>query len=56
MDLLFAADTPWNWDAEATFARLKKDMPQIAHGVAGAQAVEEALAKEGGKGSQSFRS
>ena len=32
MNLLFAADTPWNWDAEATFARLKKEMPEIAHG------------------------
>jgi len=25
MDLLFAADTPWNWDAERTFARLKAE-------------------------------
>ncbi|EED18576.1 MFS monosaccharide transporter, putative [Talaromyces stipitatus ATCC 10500] len=25
MDLLFAADTPWNWDAERTFARLKEE-------------------------------
>ena len=25
MDLLFAADTPWNWDAEETFARLKEE-------------------------------
>lgn len=25
MDLLFAADTPWNWDAEQTFARLKEE-------------------------------
>ena len=23
MDLLFAADTPWVWDAERTFAQLK---------------------------------
>ena len=32
MNLLFASDTPWVWDAEATFARLKEEMPQIAHG------------------------
>ncbi len=30
MDLLFAADTPWNWDAEATFARLKQERPELA--------------------------
>ena len=27
MDLLFAAPTPWNWDAEKTFARLKAENP-----------------------------
>lgn len=27
MDLLFAARTPWNWDAERTFARLKAENP-----------------------------
>lgn len=27
MDLLFAAPTPWNWDAERTFARLKAENP-----------------------------
>ncbi|OQD81948.1 hypothetical protein PENANT_c024G06360 [Penicillium antarcticum] len=27
MDLLFAAKTPWTWDAEATFARLKAENP-----------------------------
>ncbi|KAB8261196.1 general substrate transporter [Aspergillus pseudonomiae] len=27
MDLLFAADTPWVWDAERTFARLKAENP-----------------------------
>jgi hypothetical protein len=31
MDLLFAADTPWTWDAEANFERLKKENPEIAH-------------------------
>ncbi|KXG45963.1 Major facilitator superfamily domain, general substrate transporter [Penicillium griseofulvum] len=27
MDLLFAAKTPWTWDAEETFARLKAENP-----------------------------
>lgn len=27
MDLLFAAETPWVWDAERTFARLKAEHP-----------------------------
>jgi hypothetical protein len=52
MDLLFASETPWNWDAEATFARLKMEMPQIAHG-GGAMAIEEALADEQEKGQKS---
>ena len=29
MDLLFAADTPWNWDAERTYAQLALENPQI---------------------------
>ncbi|KAM5344302.1 hypothetical protein ACJ41O_012839 [Fusarium nematophilum] len=29
MDLLFAADTPWVWDAEKTFARLKSEKPEL---------------------------
>ena len=29
MDLLFAADTPWNWDAETNFKRLIEENPQI---------------------------
>lgn len=29
MDLLFAADTPWAWDAEKTFARLKLENPDL---------------------------
>ncbi|RYP44951.1 hypothetical protein DL768_008644 [Monosporascus sp. mg162] len=31
MDLLFAADSPWVWDAERTFARLKQERPELAH-------------------------
>jgi hypothetical protein len=29
MDLLFAADTPWNWDAEKNFARLSEENPNL---------------------------
>jgi hypothetical protein len=32
MDLLFAADTVWNWDAEQTFARLKAENPDLVQG------------------------
>jgi hypothetical protein len=42
IDLLFASDSPWNWDAEATFARLKKEMPEIAHGGAGTAIGDDA--------------
>jgi hypothetical protein len=30
MDLLFAAKTPWVWDAEKRFATLKEEHPEIA--------------------------
>ncbi len=30
MDFLFAAKTPWVWDAEKNFARLKEEHPEIA--------------------------
>ncbi|KAJ3545317.1 hypothetical protein NM208_g2567 [Fusarium decemcellulare] len=33
MDLLFAAPTPWAWDAEKTFARLKEEMNGFGGGV-----------------------
>ncbi|KAI9890474.1 MAG: hypothetical protein M1814_003958 [Vezdaea aestivalis] len=29
MNLLFAADTPWNWDAERNFAILKEQNPEL---------------------------
>ncbi|KAL1409221.1 hypothetical protein Q8F55_006054 [Vanrija albida] len=35
MDLLFAAKTPWVWDAEATFKRLKAERPDIARDARG---------------------
>ncbi|KAG4432203.1 hypothetical protein IFR05_012326 [Cadophora sp. M221] len=31
MDLLFAAKTPWVWDAEKSFARLKAEHPELAN-------------------------
>ncbi|ORY68529.1 general substrate transporter [Pseudomassariella vexata] len=31
MDLLFAAPTPWVWDAEKTFARRKAEQPDLVH-------------------------
>jgi hypothetical protein len=49
---LFASDTPWNWDAEATFARLKKDMPQIAHGGAGSKNTQDLYVDEEEKNQQ----
>ncbi|KAJ5711214.1 hypothetical protein N7488_005370 [Penicillium malachiteum] len=33
MDLLFAAKTPWTWDAEKTFARLKAENPGMVQAV-----------------------
>ncbi|UPK90902.1 hypothetical protein LCI18_001837 [Fusarium solani-melongenae] len=33
MDLLFAAPTPWAWDAEKTFARLKEERDAAVEGV-----------------------
>lgn len=32
MDMLFAADTPWVWDAEKTFARLQEQNPEMMQG------------------------
>lgn len=29
MDLLFACDSWWNWDAESTFARLREENPEL---------------------------
>jgi hypothetical protein len=33
MDLLFAAKTPWAWDAEKTFTRLKAENPSLVQEV-----------------------
>ena len=29
MDLLFATNSWWNWDAESTFARLREENPEL---------------------------
>lgn len=29
MDLVFAADSPWVWDAEKNFKRLKEENPDL---------------------------
>lgn len=39
MDLLFAADTPWVWDAEKKFRELKAENPEIANAAAHGRAV-----------------
>lgn len=30
--MLFAADTPWVWDAERTFSQLREQNPGMLHG------------------------
>ncbi|EEP81288.1 conserved hypothetical protein [Uncinocarpus reesii 1704] len=47
MDLLFAADSPWAWDAERTFAQLKHENPNFAQ--ATAQLKNGELDEEAGK-------
>lgn len=39
MDLLFAAPTPWVWDAEKTFERLKAEKPELVQAAARGEAV-----------------
>lgn len=46
MDLLFAADTPWVWDAERTFARLKAENPEIARHGRDSDDLETVLAED----------
>ncbi|KAL9028884.1 MAG: hypothetical protein Q9196_002805 [Gyalolechia fulgens] len=48
MDLLFAADSVWNWDAEKTFARLKAENPDLVQAAQRHQSVVDGL--EGGGG------
>ena len=39
MNLLFAADTPWNWDAERNFALLKEQNPELVQAAERGQSV-----------------
>lgn len=39
MDLLFAANTPWNWDAEKEFNKLKAENPEIVNAAAHGKAI-----------------
>ena len=39
MDLLFAADTPWNWDAERTYKKLAEENPQLVQAAKRSQSV-----------------
>ncbi|KAF8857869.1 putative MFS monosaccharide transporter [Acephala macrosclerotiorum] len=41
MDLLFAAKTPWVWDAEKNFARLKEEHPEIANAAHKGQMIHD---------------
>jgi hypothetical protein len=42
MDLLFAAKTPWAWDAEKRFAQLKAEHPELVHAAAKGSRVTDA--------------
>ena len=39
MDLLFAADTPWNWDAERNFKKLCAENPHLVQAAQRGQSV-----------------
>lgn len=39
MDLLFAADTPWTWDAERNFAKLVEENPDVVQAAQRGQSV-----------------
>lgn len=41
--MLFAADTPWTWDAERNFARLKEANPEMMLGHGGRRASVASL-------------
>ncbi|SPO04188.1 related to sugar transport protein STP1 [Cephalotrichum gorgonifer] len=42
MDLLFASNTPWAWDAEKTFAKLKAERPDLIQAAHAGKAVVDA--------------
>lgn len=39
MDLVFACDSPWVWDAEKNFAKLKEENPELVQAAHGGQKV-----------------
>lgn len=43
MNLLFAADTPWNWDAEKQYAILKEENPELVQAARRGQSVSTAV-------------
>jgi hypothetical protein len=51
MDLLFAAKTPWVWEAERNFARLREEHPEIAHAAHWGQVVRDVETGKVGEGS-----
>jgi hypothetical protein len=51
MDLLFVAKTPWVWDAEKSFAKLKEEHPEIAHAAHKGQMARDVETGKVGEGS-----
>lgn len=47
MNLLFAADSPWVWDAEATYRTLKEENPELVQAAQRGKSVSSALDAEG---------
>ncbi|KAH9898978.1 general substrate transporter [Xylariomycetidae sp. FL2044] len=47
MDLLFAAPTPWTWDAERTFKRLKEEQPELVQAAAATAAKMGMMGQHG---------
>jgi hypothetical protein len=53
MDLLFAEDSPWVWDAETNFARLREENPELLMvGRSGLQSQMENALREKNNASQ----
>jgi len=52
MDLLFAAKTPWVWDAEKRFAALKEEHPEIGQAARKGQKVVDPETGVHGKGTE----
>jgi hypothetical protein len=59
MDLLFAADSIWNWEAEKNYRRLVEENPQIVQAAKRAQSVidpETGVVRSGSEGQGRRRS